>query len=563
VRQSGLGPGEMPRRGFNASAAEEPLAGNRYMVHRDDTLWRIAERAKPAGASVHQTMLDIQRLNPDAFINGNINLIKAGYIIYLPTEGEIRSGNSAQAIAEVREQNAAWREGRAGGMQGGPSLRITAEPEPAAATGGSGEPAAAAGAAAPTGAVAQEELEKSNLEREELEQRLQSMEQQVETLQRIVNLKDDQIAALQGALAGTGAAPAGEEQPELAELVTEESTEEVTVETVPEGGEAAEAGGAEEEAVVVTEETEVAVAEPARAQREAAAAAESAGQPTPSGGWMEYLWYLVGALVLAVLAFVLVRRRAGQGEAEAAPAEQDAFADVKLRDQPLEISSEEEAALSGEPAAEEKAPEFDSGTRGYGQRKHDQYAADVDASDALAEADIYIAYGRYPQAVDLLQNALRNDPANAEYRLKLIETFLEMGDRTSAIHQFTQIQKAGDPVALGRAEALMGDVGTGTGQAQSGSALESDFSELEIEEPGGDDLDLSVDFERQDLDPDEAEEDLVIAQDSNGLSTKLDLARAYLDMGDEDGARQILEEVAAEGSEELQAEARDLLERIG
>jgi len=278
---------------------------------------------------------------------------------------------------------------------------------------------------------------------------------------------------------------------------------------------------------------------------------------------MGYLWYLVGALVLAVLAFVLVRRRGRQGEAEAAPAERDSFADVQLRDQPLEISSEEEAALSGEPAADETIAEAESGTRGYGQRKHDEYASDVDASDALAEADIYIAYGRYPQAVDLLQNALRNDPANAEYRLKLIETFLEMSDRTSAIHQFTQIQKSGDPVALGRAEALMGDVGTGAGHRQGGGALESDFSELEIEEPGDDDLDLSADFERHDLDPDEAEEDLVIAHDSNGLSTKLDLARAYLDMGDEDGARQILEEVAAEGSEELQAEARDLLERIG
>jgi pilus assembly protein FimV len=36
-----------------------------------------------------------------------------------------------------------------------------------------------------------------------------------------------------------------------------------------------------------------------------------------------------------------------------------------------------------------------------------------------------------------------------------------------------------------------------------------------------------------------------------------------MDMGDEDGARQILEEVAAEGNEEIRAEARALLERIG
>jgi pilus assembly protein FimV len=47
------------------------------------------------------------------------------------------------------------------------------------------------------------------------------------------------------------------------------------------------------------------------------------------------------------------------------------------------------------------------------------------------------------------------------------------------------------------------------------------------------------------------------------MSTKLDLARAYMDMGDEDGARQILEEVVADGSDEQKAEASNLLERIG
>jgi pilus assembly protein FimV len=55
----------------------------------------------------------------------------------------------------------------------------------------------------------------------------------------------------------------------------------------------------------------------------------------------------------------------------------------------------------------------------------------------------------------------------------------------------------------------------------------------------------------------------VIATEANGMSTKLDLARAYLDMGDEEGARQILEEVLIEGSEEQKTEASVLLERIG
>ena len=46
------------------------------------------------------------------------------------------------------------------------------------------------------------------------------------------------------------------------------------------------------------------------------------------------------------------------------------------------------------------------------------------------------------------------------------------------------------------------------------------------------------------------------------VGTKLDLARAYMDMGDPDGARGILEEVIAEGDETQQADARELLEAL-
>jgi pilus assembly protein FimV len=46
------------------------------------------------------------------------------------------------------------------------------------------------------------------------------------------------------------------------------------------------------------------------------------------------------------------------------------------------------------------------------------------------------------------------------------------------------------------------------------------------------------------------------------VATKLDLARAYVEMGDTDGAREILEEVLKEGSEQQQAEANQLLSSI-
>ncbi|VAW80244.1 hypothetical protein MNBD_GAMMA14-2050, partial [hydrothermal vent metagenome] len=50
--------------------------------------------------------------------------------------------------------------------------------------------------------------------------------------------------------------------------------------------------------------------------------------------------------------------------------------------------------------------------------------------------------------------------------------------------------------------------------------------------------------------------------DMDEVSTKLDLARAYIDMGDPDGARSILDEVIEEGSDDQKDEARGIMEQI-
>ena len=287
---------------------------------------------------------------------------------------------------------------------------------------------------------------------------------------------------------------------------------------------------------------------------------------------MSYLLYGLGAVLLLVLGSMFLRRRK---EEEDTSVGDEAFADVELKSEPVAVVAEPEP----EPEAlEEVEPEEDvepvRDNRGYGERKHDEYASDVETGDALAEADIYIAYGRYPQAKDLLQNAINAEPGNAAYRLKLLETELQMGNRAGAEEQLRELEALGDAGSVARAQDLLGG-GDSFSEPPAGlaeevdSTLESDFAGLEIEDnldQGDsleDDLDLSADFGEEGLAEASEDEDLVIAAEANGMSTKLDLARAYMDMGDEDGARQILEEVIAEGSEENKAEAGALLERIG
>lgn len=557
IKKSGLAPGEMPDRDFSAGTSESPRSGAKYMIHRDDTLWEIASAAKPAGASVHQTMLDIQRLNPDAFIDGNINRIKAGYIVYLPSEDDISSQDLAAALAEVKQQNEDWQAGRASKpIATGPKLRISADPVE------EGAAAADAGNYAAGGAAAAEELEKAGLEQAAMAEELASMQQQVDTLQRIVDLKDDQIAALQAALEEAGSSV------DEAAMAAGDTVAEADI---------AEQGGQEPADTAVADEAADAAAPAPVAEPAPEPAPKPAAKPAPApapaeaGGMMSYLLYGLGALVLIILGVLFVRR--GKDDDGDSAASDDDFADVQLKAEPVAVAEPETGLEEVEAEAEEEVePVRDN--RGYGQHKHDEYASDVETGDALAEADIYIAYGRYPQARDLLQNAINAEPRNSAYRLKLLETELQMGDRAAAEAQLNELEALGDDASVARGRELLSG-GDSFSEPPAGLAeevdvsLEADFAGLEIEGSLGDDgdleddLDLSADFGESSLAEDSEDEDLVIAAEANGMSTKLDLARAYLDMGDEDGARQILDEVMAEGSAEQKAEAGELLERIG
>lgn len=625
VRKSDLAPGEMPERDFSADSSSSPGPGSRYMVRRDETLWSIASRARPDGASVHQTMLDIQRLNPDAFINDNINRVKAGYIIYLPGADDISSGNLAAALEEVREQNEAWRAGRDEELAAasGPRLRISADPQPQdnaeSAAGESGVGDGESDAVTPGVSTTAETTDATGEEGSDaaVGERIGAMERRLQTLERIVDLKDEQIAALQSALAEARDAPAGDES-DVAQLDDEQAApgttgeappeETITGAPSPEDTATGETPSAAIDETAPEEEAARITGEPTTEQAPAQTPASTAGD-TPEegrGGISNTLIYAAAALVLALLGYFVWRRRSGDREpfGEETVADRDAVvSDVPLReeDRPVEqhapIGTIPQPEQKAEPEPEPPAAKQGRDNRGYGERRHDTYAADVEASDALAEADIYIAYGRHPQAIELLRGALQNEPENPVYRLKLLEIHVELNDRDAAISEFEHIRRSGDKDSIARGEQLLTGLEsagedtapagpspadkTGSAAANDGpglppnpldlmddesESLEGDFDDLEIEQAGGareveepEELDLSADFEGDDAGDGE---ELVIAADSNGLSTKLDLARAYLDMGDDEGARQILEEIIAEGSDELRIEAQALLDRI-
>lgn len=87
-----------------ATAPDEP---GKYTIRQNDTLWEVAARHRPSrNVSVQQTMLAIQDKNPSAFINNNINLLRSGATLDLPTENEVRQSATAQAEVEVQRKAA-------------------------------------------------------------------------------------------------------------------------------------------------------------------------------------------------------------------------------------------------------------------------------------------------------------------------------------------------------------------------------------------------------------------------------------------------------------------------
>ena len=92
---------------------------------------------------------------------------------------------------------------------------------------------------------------------------------------------------------------------------------------------------------------------------------------------------------------------------------------------------------------------------------------------------------------------------------------------------------------------------------QALSDFSGDADDIDLNEFSSDEAALA------DLSDDDMDDELDFLADADEAATKLDLARAYIDMGDSEGAKDILSEVLGEGNDEQRKEANELLGRIG
>ncbi|NQD91176.1 FimV family protein [Pseudomonas sp. CrR25] len=529
-----------------AVAAPDVSQGDKYKTTANDTLWEIAQRVRGDG-TVHQTMLAIQDLNPDAFMGGNINRMKSGQVLRLPDAEQIKSRAQGEAIAQVAAQNTAWREGRSvAARQLDATKRSVAGAAPAQAqtqdslklvsadtgkaTSGSEKGAADSKALSDKLAVTQESLDSTRRENEELKGRMGDLQSQLDKLQRLIQLKDDQLAKLQAELAAQGEAPAATPAAPAAEPVESQPSAAATQEPVvappvtpPEAAapdfnyseESAAKPGAAPQTDTQQPAPEPAVAvEPvvsAPAAKPAAPVQTVPAQPAEEQPQLNTLDDLLanpmllgiaggGALLVLLIALMMLSRRNALKEAElqaslAAESGEGGF------DTDMQLPSDSFEGLSGD-FAEAPNDAIPSEERVTAQ-----------TGDALGEADIYIAYGRFNQAAELLQNAINDEPQRGDLRLKLMEVYAELGDREGFARQDNELREIGGAAVevdqlKAKYPAMAAFVGGGVAVAAAVGA-ESDLDsfsldDLMLEEPSqqaaaGDELDDAFDLSLDDL----------------------------------------------------------------
>ncbi|MCH7889182.1 MAG: hypothetical protein IIA00_07870, partial [Proteobacteria bacterium] len=179
-------------------------------VQRSETLWRIAQSMLPEDAvTINQMMMALFYANPEAFY-GNINRLKAGYVLQVPELDEIRAITRNQAFTDVRQHNQAWRSGvslsavvSAPADDRQPQLRLVSPDGAVAAGTGTVDAQATAELQAELDAT-RRALALSEATNLDLGGAVSALAVEVDEQGRLLSVKDSQIADLQQRLRDAG-----------------------------------------------------------------------------------------------------------------------------------------------------------------------------------------------------------------------------------------------------------------------------------------------------------------------------------------------------------------------
>ncbi|HEV7432766.1 MAG TPA: FimV/HubP family polar landmark protein, partial [Steroidobacteraceae bacterium] len=420
-------PSATPAPARSAPSGSSNGSSNTYVVQRGDTLSAIAAQHFP-NAERERALVALYKANPAAF-EGNMNVLHAGATLQVPDEASLGAIAPGEANAEVSSQYRAWVSTHADGGR----LHLVPPSEPGAAPPGK----AAAGDTAA------------------LQERIATLQGQLTESQRLLELKNAELARLQQQINPGSAARAP------APVVTP------TPSTRP-----------EETPSAPPKETPPPVAEaPVSATPPAVKQAPAPAAGAASGGlieWLESHWYLpLGALVLVLAAVFGARRIKARREQDfgrtldrltSSPFEA-AAASRQAETQPMRtLQSKQDSSFVVEESGTHPVPRMGGGDaaplRPVPVAVDDALSASgtavaLDQGDPLAEADFHMAYGLYDQAADLVRIAISREPQRRDLQLKLLEVFFVWGNKDQFLQLARELSSKRDQAMAGEWEKIV------------------------------------------------------------------------------------------------------------
>jgi pilus assembly protein FimV len=368
-----------------------------YRVKRGDTLGGIAAELKPADVSLDMMLVALYRANPDAFIGNNMNRLKSGRILAVPEPDAVRATGASEArgvvVAHAADFNA-YRNKLAGqvgaseavkappaGQSAGGRVTAKVEERPTAAnesqdqlrlSKAGADTAAGKGATSSTGGT--EDRIAKEKELADAQKRVQELERNVGDLEKLATVKSKTGAEAEQNAAKQAQAP----------------------------------------------DAVLAKTEPAPAPKKLAPikpAAKPAAPPAEPGVFdfiMDNLSLVGGAAAALLLGGLLVAQRRKKKEPKPA-------VEASVLGVPTE-PSHSMFAESGGQSVDTNNSVFNSSFAPSASQ------LDTNEVDPVAEADVYIAYGRDAQAEEILKEALRTHPERMPVRLKLLEIYAARKD---------------------------------------------------------------------------------------------------------------------------------------
>lgn len=488
--------------------------GGDLLVVRGDTLWGITSRVRPdSRLTINQTMLAIFEANPEAFA-GNINVLRAGATLRIPSADDVFRISRGDAFAEVQRQNQAW-----GGVtapaiaptEAQPSLTLVPPDEDAAVD--------LSDDFVDTGVADLIDDTVDDVVADPVDSRINEIQDILSDQDALIQIPDNELAALRAELAELqGEDPPVEDTADDELLVDDDET------------------GVADDDVLVDDEV---VADTPVPQVVTTSTTSDEGILDTIKRFAGNFWvWVAGALILTVLILVWFMRRAANRDDEDATGVWDALdgdeldADSMASTERLRalaqtdnesivvVETEQqpendelfgmdtmEAPVVNEPpqsAPAADAPPDVSALAATGTNKSledtfsSETAINLDQSDPVAEADFHMAYGLYDQAADLINGALTADPDRQDLLSKLCEIYFVWGNRDAFIDAAGRLRTAvgGGSNPDWDKTVIMGQQIAGDHEMFSGVSAEGATKavDLSFDEGGGDAAELDIDF---------------------------------------------------------------------